>query len=91
MGAKVVQIKFNGFGELRMAGIKNTSHEWIFSIDSDERCTPEARKKLYQLSIMKIQKIFTLYQEEIFLWEKKYDFVVGTQITGNLNCSEEEK
>ena len=42
MGARVVQEKFDGFGKLRMSGIKNTSYDWIFSIDSDERCTPEA-------------------------------------------------
>ena len=45
-GAKVIQQKFEGFGKLRIAGIENTSHDWIFSIDSDERCTPEAKKEI---------------------------------------------
>ena len=46
LGAKVVQVKFEGFGKLRLAGIKHTSHDWIFSIDSDERCTPEAKEEI---------------------------------------------
>jgi glycosyltransferase involved in cell wall biosynthesis len=46
LGAKVVQVNFEGFGKLRLAGIKHTSHDWIFSIDSDERCTPEAKEEI---------------------------------------------
>ena len=42
LGAKVVQIEFTGFGNLRNAAIAACSHDWIFSLDSDERCTPEA-------------------------------------------------
>lgn len=46
MGAKVVDIKFEGFGKLRIAGIEHTQHEWILSIDSDECCTPEAEAEI---------------------------------------------
>jgi glycosyltransferase involved in cell wall biosynthesis len=46
MGAKVVQIPFNGFGDLRNRAIRACSHEWIFSLDSDERCTPETEKEI---------------------------------------------
>jgi len=46
LGAKVVQVKFEGFGKLRLAGIEHTSHDWIFSIDSDERCTLEAKEEI---------------------------------------------
>ena len=46
LGAKVVQVKFEGFGKLRLAGIEHTSHDWIFSIDSDERCTLEAKGEI---------------------------------------------
>ncbi len=42
-GARVVQVEFRRFGELRQAGVENTVHPWVFSLDSDERCTPEAR------------------------------------------------
>jgi glycosyltransferase involved in cell wall biosynthesis len=39
MGAKVVQVKFSGFGDLRNQAIDACSHPWIFSLDADERCT----------------------------------------------------
>ena len=48
-GAKVVQEDFKGFGRLRNAGIEHTAHEWIFSLDTDERCTPEARNEIQQI------------------------------------------
>ena len=46
LGAKVVQVDFEGFGKIRMAGIEHTTNDWILSIDADERCTPEAKKEV---------------------------------------------
>lgn len=43
LGARVVQIDFEGFGPLRNKAIAACRGDWIFSLDSDERCTPEAR------------------------------------------------
>jgi glycosyltransferase involved in cell wall biosynthesis len=48
-GAKVVQVAFSKFGELREAGIANTTQPWIFSLDSDERCTPGARDEILRI------------------------------------------
>ncbi len=45
-GARVVQIPFQGFGNLRNDAIAACSHDWIFSLDSDERCTDLARKEI---------------------------------------------
>jgi len=45
-GAKVVQIPFKGFGSLRNDAIAACSHPWIFSLDSDERCTKTARQEI---------------------------------------------
>ncbi|MDD9301046.1 MAG: glycosyltransferase family 2 protein [Desulfobacter sp.] len=45
-GARVVQIDFKGFGSLRNEAIAACSHEWIFSLDSDERCTKEAKEEI---------------------------------------------
>ncbi len=45
-GAKVVQIPFSGFGELRNKAVAYCEHEWIFSLDADERCTPAARDEI---------------------------------------------
>lgn len=43
---RIVQIPFQGFGRLRNDAIAHCSHEWIFSLDADERCTPEARDEI---------------------------------------------
>jgi len=46
LGARVVQVTFNGFGDLRNHAIAACTHNWIFSLDSDERCTPEAAAEI---------------------------------------------
>ncbi len=45
-GARVVQIPFKGFGRLRNDAINACSHDWIFSLDSDERCTDVAKEEM---------------------------------------------
>ena len=49
LGARVVQIPFHGFGELRNRALAECRHEWIFSLDSDERCTPEVRDEILSI------------------------------------------
>jgi glycosyltransferase involved in cell wall biosynthesis len=49
LGARVVDVPFNGFGELRNRAIEACSHDWIFSLDSDERCTAEVRDEILAL------------------------------------------
>jgi len=46
LGAKVVQVKFTGFGDLRNQALDACSHPWIFSLDADERCTTEAAQEI---------------------------------------------
>jgi glycosyltransferase involved in cell wall biosynthesis len=46
LGARVVQIDFQGFGDLRNRAIEACRGDWIFSLDSDERCTPEVRDEI---------------------------------------------
>ena len=46
LGARVVQVKFNGFGDLRNNAIAACTHGWIFSVDADERCTPEVEREV---------------------------------------------
>ena len=45
-GARVVQIDFQGFGDLRNQAMAACTHDWILSLDADERCTPEARNEM---------------------------------------------
>jgi glycosyltransferase involved in cell wall biosynthesis len=49
LGAKVVHIPFNGYGDLRNQAIRHCSGDWIFSLDSDERCTIEVRDEIIKL------------------------------------------
>jgi glycosyltransferase involved in cell wall biosynthesis len=49
LGARVVQIPITTFSELRNRAADACSHEWILSLDTDERCTPEVRDEILAL------------------------------------------
>ena len=49
LGARVVQVPFAGFGALRNSAIEACTHDWVFSLDADERCTPGARDEILAL------------------------------------------
>ena len=49
LGARVVQVPFDGFGELRNRAVVACAHDWIFSLDADERCTEELRDEILAL------------------------------------------
>ncbi len=49
LGARIVQIEFKGFGDLRNRAMAACTHDWIFSLDADERCTPEAREEILEI------------------------------------------
>ncbi len=46
LGARVEQVPFKGFGDLRNRALEHCRSDWIFSLDSDERCTPEVRDEI---------------------------------------------
>jgi glycosyltransferase involved in cell wall biosynthesis len=49
LGARVVHVPFNGFGELRNRAVEACSNDWIFSLDADERCTVAVRDEILAL------------------------------------------
>ncbi len=49
LGARVVQVPFNGFGDLRNRAIEACRCDWIFSLDADERCTATVRNEILSL------------------------------------------
>ncbi len=49
LGARVVEVAFNGFGDLRNRAIDICRHDWIFSLDADERCTKAVRDEILAL------------------------------------------
>jgi len=72
LGAKVVQVDFNGFGDLRNKAIAACTHEWIFSLDADERCTPEVQ--------MEIKKIVMNPDSADAYWVPRRNFFMGRWI-----------
>jgi glycosyltransferase involved in cell wall biosynthesis len=46
LGATVKQIPFTTFGKLRNDAIAECKYDWVFSLDADERCTPEAQAEI---------------------------------------------
>ena len=72
MGARVVQVDFKGFGDLRNHAIAACSHEWIFSLDADERCTPEAAAE--------IQAIINDPQALDVYWTPRRNYFMGKWI-----------
>lgn len=59
MGARVVQVEFDGYGDLRNKAVAACSHDWIFSLDSDERCTIEVRDEI--LGLIQSENVFDAY------------------------------
>ena len=43
---QVYRLDFHGFGRLRNETVALTTHEWVFSLDSDERMMPELREEI---------------------------------------------
>jgi len=49
LGARVVDVPFHGFGDLRNRALEHCAHDWIFSLDSDERCTEQVRDEVLSI------------------------------------------
>lgn len=43
---KVFQHEFSGFGKLRNEAVAHATHDWIFSLDTDERATEELQREI---------------------------------------------
>jgi len=67
LGARVVQIEFRGFGALRNEAVAACSHPWIFSLDADERCTPEAADEMRQAVARNEHDLFFMPRRNFFL------------------------
>jgi glycosyltransferase involved in cell wall biosynthesis len=47
-GVRHVNVKFEGFGKLRNSALTHATHDWVVSIDSDERSTPQFAEEVRQ-------------------------------------------
>lgn len=48
MGARVIECDWPGFGPQKNRALDHATGDWVFSIDADERVTPELRTELEQ-------------------------------------------
>jgi len=67
LGAKVVDIDFKGYGNLRNEAIKHCSGDWILSIDSDERCTKEVMDEIKYLVNNSDLDIYKIPRKNFFM------------------------
>jgi len=67
LGAKVIHIPFKGYGDLRNQAITHCNGEWIFSLDSDERCTEEVRDEILQLISNPPLEIYRVPRKNFFM------------------------
>jgi glycosyltransferase involved in cell wall biosynthesis len=67
LGAKVIHIPFNGYGNLRNEAISHCNCEWIFSLDSDERCTTEVRDEILKLIHNSTLDIYKVPRKNFFM------------------------
>ena len=90
LGVKVIQIPFNGFGDLRNQAISHCEGDWILSLDSDERCTKKVRDEILSLTKNAALEIYRI-QEGIFLWVGGLNIQDGILILGSHNYLRMEK
>ena len=67
LGAKVVQIPFTGFGELRNKALSYCTKDWILSLDSDERCTEKVKDEILALLDNPLVDIYKIPRRNYFM------------------------
>ena len=67
LGAKVIQIPFDGFGNLRNQAISHCKGDWILSLDSDERCTNNVRDEILSLTKTATLEIYRVPRRNFFM------------------------
>ena len=46
LGARVIRVKFSGFGSLRNKALDACDYEWVLSVDTDEYCTNDLQDEI---------------------------------------------
>ena len=67
LGARVIQVEFEGYGNLRNQAISHCSFDWIFSLDSDERCTNEAQAEILEIINSPKYDIYKVPRKNFFM------------------------
>jgi glycosyltransferase involved in cell wall biosynthesis len=75
LGARIVQVPFKGFGDLRNQAIEGCRYDWIFSLDADERCTEAVRDEI--LAILAGPALHDVYRVP------RRNYLMGRRIRGS--------
>jgi glycosyltransferase involved in cell wall biosynthesis len=67
LGAKVIHIPFNGYGDLRNKALSYCNGDWIFSLDSDERCTNKVKNEILSVIENAEFDIYKLPRKNFFM------------------------
>lgn len=79
-GARVIEIKWKGYGDAKNSGNAEARHDWILSIDSDEVLTEKLRKSLLRVDLTDPTIVYRLRRRSLFsgkimrfgLWRNDY-------------------
>jgi glycosyltransferase involved in cell wall biosynthesis len=64
---KIYQCEFDGFGRLRNRALELVTHDWVFSLDADERVTPALRDEIKRELERPTADAFFIPRKNIFL------------------------
>ena len=73
MGADVLRVNWQGYGNTRNEGAKYALHEWILALDADERITPLLANEINKLQFND-DAILYGFRRESFLVKKKIQY-----------------
>lgn len=62
LGAKVIEQSWLGFAKQKQFAVDNADHDWIFSLDADERVSPELKDELLQLKSQEVSSLAAGYK-----------------------------
>jgi glycosyltransferase involved in cell wall biosynthesis len=70
-GARAFEIEWKGFGFSRNFGAEKANNSWIFSLDADERITPELASVIKELQLNSKDQVFRF---------RRINYFAGTEI-----------
>ncbi|MGZ3911653.1 MAG: glycosyltransferase family 2 protein [Flavisolibacter sp.] len=59
LGARVYLTGWKGFGQAKNFGAALAKHDWVFSLDADERITPSLAKNIQQVRFQNRDRVYT--------------------------------
>jgi glycosyltransferase involved in cell wall biosynthesis len=75
-GVKVVTLSWNGYGAAKNNGAELAKNSWIFSLDADERITPQLAASIQKLDLSNANRVFQCNRTN-YIGNKKIRFGTG--------------